>query len=211
MHSFAALSIVSSIVLILFYMVCFIVSYLIGNLDFNKLFGDNKSKFITFIGNFLKGFMSIIVITIMINSFFERLDNNGNMFHKNDEIFILVLAGYVALYGSSLGHLFPIYYKFKGFRDISVSLGGITFLSPLTGLVCLASFLTTISIKKNATLGTIIFAIILPIGIGIEAIGEVQQLAKILFSLPITISVIYMNRNYIKEFTNKTKNNYNHS
>ncbi len=198
MSSLGVGALAAYIALTLFYIFCFIVSYLICSLNFakitTKLFrNETIAVVITFIGDFLKGFISIIVITIMINSFFINLSNDGNIFHRNVN-FIFVLAEYIVLYGSLTGHLFPIYHKFQGSKNIVVSLGVTMFLSPITGIFCLVSFLITLIIKRNTSLGAIIFAVMLPLGIGIDSIGEEQQLAKILLTLPMTIYIISKNK-----------------
>ncbi len=216
-------------ILIVFLVASFLVSYLLGSLNFaiivTKMFGKGdirdygsgnagmtnvlrtvgkKAAALTLLGDFLKGYMSVMAVRVLYNIFFAVYAPD-NIFYSTDE-FIFVLSEYIAFYGSFLGHLFPLYYKFKGGKGVVVSFGAVMVLSPLTGLACVVSLITTVATTKYMSLGSMICAIILPIGIGINAIGKEQQLMQILFALPVTIAVIYMHRENIKRLINKTEN-----
>lgn len=216
-------------ILIVFLLVSFTVSYLLGSLNFaiivTKLLGKGdirdygsgnagmtnvlrtvgkKAAAFTLLGDFLKGYMSVTLVRVIFNIFFA-VTSTENVFYSVDDFFF-VLAEFLAFYGSFLGHLFPIYYKFKGGKGVVVSFGALMVLSPLTGLICAASLIITVAITKYMSVGSILCAIILPIGIGVKSIGQEQQLAQIILALPVTISVIYMHKENIKRLINKTEN-----
>ena len=62
-----------------------------------------------------------------------------------------------------LGHIFPIYYKFKGGKGISVSLGILLVIAPIEALIALVIFLIIAWITRYIALSDMIAAVCVPL------------------------------------------------
>jgi len=70
--------------------------------------------------------------------------------------------GIVAL-AATLGHIFPLYYGFKGGKGVATAIGGILGLSFIVGIVCAVAWFVTAIITKYASLSSLISVGIAPI------------------------------------------------
>ena len=64
-----------------------------------------------------------------------------------------------------LGHVFPIYFSFKGGKGAATIIGTIIIIFPIGALICFITWVTVIILSGYVGLGTIIAAIIFPISI----------------------------------------------
>ena len=62
-----------------------------------------------------------------------------------------------------LGHLYPIYLKFKGGKGVATAAGGIGVLSPLTVLVALSVFIVAVAAGRRVSAGSMSAAVALPV------------------------------------------------
>lgn len=104
---------------------------------------------LTLAGDILKGVMAVLV---------------GRL------LFLLILPQLLSLYGgyiggicAILGHLFPIYFGFKGGKGVAVSGGVILTLQPLLAMVLLAIFLIVVLVTGMVSLGSIIGISLYPV------------------------------------------------
>ena len=144
---------------------CMISAYLLGSINFaivlSKLRGEDirdhgsqnagttnmlrtygkRAAVVTLVGDFLKGTVAVII---------------GMM-----------LFGMVGQYLSSLfavlGHVFPIYYKFKGGKGIATAAGTILACEPIVLLILLAIFIIIVAFTKYVSLASITVAIFYPL------------------------------------------------
>ncbi len=66
-----------------------------------------------------------------------------------------------------LGHLFPIFARFKGGKGVATALGVLLGISPLLGLVVLATWLCVALLTRYSSLSALISAILAPIYYGL--------------------------------------------
>lgn len=71
-------------------------------------------------------------------------------------------AGQVAALFSFLGHLFPVWLGFKGGKGVATLLGTLIGLSPVIGLIALASWLFTYFVFRYSSLSAIMSALVTP-------------------------------------------------
>lgn len=62
-----------------------------------------------------------------------------------------------------LGHLYPIYFKFKGGKGVATALGVIFAISPFLGLAAIVTWLVVFAFSRYASLASIIAALLVPV------------------------------------------------
>lgn len=202
------------------YLVGAIVAYLLGSINFaiiiTRLFGKGDIRdfgsgnagmtnvlrtvgktaaSITLLGDFLKGFIAVFLMRL----FLMLVGISGSYF-----------GDYIAIYAALLGHIFPIFYGFRGGKGILVSFGAAMVLSPIAGLISLAGFLIVTLISRYISLGSLVAAVLFPTGIALCNLlffpGEVGGITEVLLSIPIGGMIIFMHRSNIVRLLNHTEN-----
>ena len=62
-----------------------------------------------------------------------------------------------------IGHLYPVFYKFKGGKGVATALGILLAISPWLGLLIMGTWILVFAITKYSSLAAIIASILLPI------------------------------------------------
>ncbi len=74
--------------------------------------------------------------------------------------FTLVLAGMLAI----IGHIWPVFLKFKGGKGVATSLGALLALTPAAVLIAMAAWFVTFKVSRYVSLASIVAVIMLPLG-----------------------------------------------
>jgi acyl phosphate:glycerol-3-phosphate acyltransferase len=61
------------------------------------------------------------------------------------------------------GHLYPIFYKFKGGKGVATALGVMLAISPMLGLAALLTWVVVFAISRYSSLGAIVAAALAPV------------------------------------------------
>jgi acyl phosphate:glycerol-3-phosphate acyltransferase len=104
--------------------------------------GGKRAAAITFFGDVLKG-----TIPVLLARLFQV------------EGFALALVGLAAF----LGHLYPIFFKFKGGKGVATAFGALIALAPYASLLAIITWLIVALIFRYFSLAAIVTAIIVPI------------------------------------------------
>jgi glycerol-3-phosphate acyltransferase PlsY len=97
--------------------------------------GGKKAAIITLLGDSLKGLIPVLVVSQL-----------------QTDTLIIALVGLFAL----LGHVFPIYYGFKGGKGVATYYGVILGMNLLAGLIAVAIWLGMAAIVKISSLSALI-------------------------------------------------------
>ncbi len=108
-----------------------------------------KPALMTLAGDMLKGFISILICNIICFKFFTTES--------------LIIFKYVVLFFALMGHIFPIFYNFKGGKGILVVAGSLILVNLKVFLSLLAVFLIVFKISKIVSFSSLSCAFILPI------------------------------------------------
>jgi acyl phosphate:glycerol-3-phosphate acyltransferase len=146
--------------------------------------------FFTLLGDFLKGVLAVVIgrwifLTMGITAFD---------------------AGYVAGFFALLGHLYPVYFGFKGGKGVLTSLGIILVVNPLVFFILLIIFLPILFITKIVSLISITGALLYPvITLVVDLCLRKPALFDVLFAALFSVIVIYKHKNNIRRLLNGTE------
>ncbi|MBU0744310.1 MAG: glycerol-3-phosphate 1-O-acyltransferase PlsY [Gammaproteobacteria bacterium] len=145
--------------------------------------GGKTPAIITLAGDMLKGFIPVLVAHLIgISGFF---------------------LGLVAL-SAVLGHIFPIFFNFKGGKGVATALGAFLGLSLIAGIAIITCWVLVAAILRYSSLASIIAALVAPILMLIFA-----NAGYLLPMLMITLLLICGHMENIKRLRSKTESKIN--
>ena len=108
-----------------------------------------------------------------------------------------------------LGHMFPVYFGFRGGKGVLVGAGAALATEPLVCAVLLGIFLIEVAVTRIVSLGSIIIAALYPVGTLINLIARGANAATIVFSTVCCVimaaMVIWLHRSNIERLKNGTE------
>lgn len=108
--------------------------------------------------------------------------------------------GIVAL-AAVAGHIFPIFFKFKGGKGVATALGAILALCPLSGLLCIAAWIAIAVVTRYASLASLVSVILAPVFLLFFS-WKVYFIPAVLIAL----LIIYKHKANIIRLQNRTEN-----
>ena len=128
-----------------------------------------KLGLITFIGDFLKSFLAVILV--------------GILFGKNHADILPILKLYAGA-GAIIAHEFPFYLNFKGVKGVAASAGLVAAFDPLIFAVALSSFILVSVITKYVSAGSLVcYAVFFLMTLFMGMIGRFHMTAPHLIEL----------------------------
>ena len=101
---------------------------------------------------------------------------------------------YLAAVAVFLGHLYPVFFSFKGGKGVATAVGVLFAISPWLGLACLSTWVAVFVISRISSLAALTAAAVAPL-IGYYLLGDVLAFAALLL---ITVLVFWRHRANIK-------------
>jgi acyl phosphate:glycerol-3-phosphate acyltransferase len=157
-----------------------VVSYLLGSIPFGYLlvrFFRGQDVRQTGSGNIgatnvaRTGSKGLAVATLLLDAlkgyfavghvFFFASHDPANLpdFGAHSVYILAALAAFCAI----LGHMFPVWLRFKGGKGVATAVGAFLGLAPLAVAVVLAVFAAIVAITRYVSLGSIVGAIVFPV------------------------------------------------
>jgi glycerol-3-phosphate acyltransferase PlsY len=103
--------------------------------------GSKKAAAITLLGDAVKGVIPVVI---------------GHILHES--VLVLSLIALAAV----IGHIFPLFFKFKGGKGVATTFGVVIALSPLLGLCALITWLVIAAIFRYSSLAALVTCILTP-------------------------------------------------
>lgn len=196
-----------------------LIAYLLGSLEFGiivskLLYGDDvrnhgsgnagmtnvlrtfgkKAAALVLVGDMGKGIVSVVLVRTLAQSVFYTAYPNG------------VDLGAVAAFFAVIGHLFPLYFKFKGGKGVAVAAGTILVTNPTIFMVLVLIFLVVVGGTRIVSLASIVGAISYPIlTLLYYLINEQSVIVNTLFAVCMAALVIFMHRANIQRLREGTE------
>ena len=177
-----------------------LVSYLLGSIPFGliltKVFlkkdireigsGNIGATNVLRTGNKLIGYLTLIldVLKAIIPVIYIKINFPELVYISSLSVFI--------------GHVFPIWLKFKGGKGVATYVGILFSINYFLGIIFVISWLIIFFISKYSSLGSILSTLVIPIFIFLNTSYENQYFFIIMFVL-----ILYTHRKNVKRLINK--------
>ena len=125
-----------------------------------RTFGK-KAAALTITGDVLKGTVAVIIARLLFMNEPVLLIHRyaftmfGREIYYSANIY-MEIGLYIAVFGAFLGHMFPLYFGFKGGKGVSVIAGAMIAVTPVTLLIALGLFFIIVFTTTIVSLGSII-------------------------------------------------------
>ena len=152
-----------------------------------------KAAALTLAGDFLKGIAAVVIGRLIFAAMGVTLF---------DDVYV---GGLFAI----LGHLYPVYFGFRGGKGILTSIGIIAVINPLVFVGLLIIGLPLIFLTKIVSVGSLAGAVCYPIlTLLVDSFQGGIRWLDFSFSVVIALLVIWMHRANIKRLLNGTENRF---
>ena len=105
---------------------------------------------------------------------------------------------YISSLSAFIGHVFPLWLKFKGGKGVATYLGILFSINYILGMIFIFSWLVIFFISKYSSLGSILSSLTIPIFIFFNSSYENEYFFIIMFVL-----ILYTHRENVKRLINK--------
>ena len=116
---------------------------------------------------------------------------------------------YVAGLFTILGHIFPLYYGFKGGKGVLATATMALVLSPVVFLILFTLFVAIVAVSRYVSLGSVTVAVLYPIvlrGIFQVMFGDAIPGFTALSSIIAAIVIVWCHRHNLERISNRTEN-----
>lgn len=151
------------------------------------------------LGDVLKGVLSVLIVRYS----FLWICGIDTTVYANGFSFV----GFVAAMTGMLGHVFPVYFKFKGGKGILVSVAILMTVEWIPACILLGIFIIVVAITRYVSLGSCIAAVLYAPTILVYSliVGDPCAIINMILSLAIGSLMIFMHRSNIKRLINHTE------
>ncbi len=168
-----------------------IVSYLLGSIPFGYLLvrffrgvdvrktgsgnigatnvartGSKGLAVATLLLDALKGYVAVVLalrMTAPVKSFIIAMPSDWGAWQNMPEsMHYMYLCAALASLFAVLGHMFPVWLRFKGGKGVATAVGAFLAIAPRAVLISLALFLVIVAVTRYVSLGSMLGALVFP-------------------------------------------------
>ena len=159
---------------------------------------------LTLLGDLLKTALAVLVAGILFGfGYVGGISVGGGI--VGPEMGFCYIAGLFAV----VGHIFPVFYKFKGGKGVLATATMALILSPLPFLFLLVLFIIIVAISKYVSLGSVVSAIFYPVSLFVYFKiffgGEPMPLLMAFGSIIIAILIVWCHRENLDRISKQTE------
>ena len=169
-----------------------------GMTNMLRTYGKNAAL-LTLAGDLMKTVLALLAAALVFGFQYSAGISWGG---PNGECY---LAGLFAV----LGHIFPIYYKFKGGKGVLATSTMALVLSPIPFLILFAIFALVVWLSKYVSLGSVIVAMLYPVllhGYFMFVFGLPMPALTALSTIVLAIIIVWCHRTNLERIGNRTEN-----
>ncbi len=196
--------------LVLKYISVIVISYLLGSLNFSIIFSRSIAKkdiresgsgnagatnmlrtygkkfaVLTMIGDILKVALAIIITFAFLGESMRYLF--GFPQEESEIRRVMLYKAFSGLF-CVIGHIFPVFFKFKGGKGVAACTGMVIMIDWRIAAILFVIFIAVVLISKWISLGSLVIAVLYPVLIGVFYKDITLVLAAILFSAIVFIA-----------------------
>lgn len=157
-----------------------------------------KAGILTLLFDALKGVVAVFIgmaANFLIDTFFvgSGFPFSGNL-HFVTGVFVV------------LGHIFPVFFGFKGGKGVATSLGVMLTLNWQIGLIVAAAAIIIMAVSRYVSLGSVIGSILYPVSVLVFMVAEHDiNIVNFVCSLILCVTVVLKHRSNIKRLLDGTE------
>ena len=144
--------------------------------------------------NILRTGNKILAASILIIDILKGLFPTLLAYYILENIFYIQIIGIIAV----IGHIFPVFYNFKGGKGVATALGAILGFDIVLGFICLFTWLITAFLFRYSALSAIVSFTFLPI----YTWFSYESIVITSVYLVLSIIVVYKHKTNIKNLLN---------
>jgi len=129
------------------------------------------------------------------------------------QLMTLEYARLISGMAAILGHLFPVFFLFRGGKGVNTALGVMLTLLPVQTLIALGVFILTVALSKYISLGSILAAIALFVSVLITSLADLADIHTVYVptTLLLALLIIFAHRSNIKRLAGGNENRFSFS
>lgn len=164
-----------------------------------RCFGKGPAA-LTLAGDLLKGVVAVLICRLIFSVFMPDIGST-------------VFLGYYSGIFSIIGHIFPIYYGFKGGKGVLVSCSILLVVDPLTFCIIIPFFILMVFLTRYVSVSSITAAAIYPfLTFAVQYFIRRMEMKWVLIDVGLviitSIILIWMHRENIKRLRNREENKF---